>query len=150
VSESGSRRVGGADGSPTICAGIVSPAGVETVNAISGSAPDDHFAACPHCRGEHSAIGRVGDAGWSPRVVSAWGSAFRNIARTLGAEKGRGYPGRQQKQIKRAANKMRFGRGANFHLACASVRKLLLEARQRCRDFSCKKAHHSLKSPVCS
>jgi len=33
---------------------------------------------------------------------------------------------------------MRFGRGANvrFHLAYASVRKhLLLQARQRCRDF---------------
>jgi hypothetical protein len=48
---------------------------------------------------------------------------------------------------------VRFGRGANvhFHLACASVRKhLLLQARQRCRDFSRKKAHHSLKSPACS
>jgi hypothetical protein len=42
-----------------------------------------------------------------------------------GAEKGHEYPGREQKQVKRAANKMRFGRGANvhFHLAYASVRK---------------------------
>ena len=78
MSESGSRRVGGADGSPTICAGIVSPAGVETVNAISGAAPDDHFTAGPHCRGEHSAIGRVGGAGWSPRVVSTWRSRCRS------------------------------------------------------------------------
>ena len=31
--------------------------------AISGSAADDLFAAGPHCRGKHSAIGRVRDAG---------------------------------------------------------------------------------------
>ena len=45
--------------------------------------------------------------------------------------------GQEQKQIKRASNKMRFNRGANvrFHLACASVcKRLLLEARQSCRD----------------
>jgi hypothetical protein len=45
---------------------------------------------------------------------------------------------RQQKQVKRASNKLRFDRGANVrvHLACASVRKLLLlEARQSCRDI---------------
>jgi hypothetical protein len=45
----------------------------------------------------------------------------------------------QQKQVKRASNEMRFNGGANvrFHFACAAVRKhLLLDARQRCRDFS--------------
>jgi hypothetical protein len=31
--------------------------------------------------------GRVGGAGWSPRVVSAWSSAFRSIARALRVEK---------------------------------------------------------------
>jgi len=43
----------------------------------------------------------------------------------------------QQKEVKRASDKMRFHRGANvrFHLACASVRKrLLLRVPQRCRD----------------
>ena len=52
-------------------------------------------------------------------------------------EKSQQCPERQQKQVKRASNKLRFGRGAkvHFHLACAAVRKLLLlEARQSCRD----------------
>jgi hypothetical protein len=47
--------------------------------------------------------------------------------------------GQEQKQIKRASNKMRFDRGADVrvHLDSASVRKhLLLEARQGSRDFS--------------
>ena len=47
--------------------------------------------------------------------------------------------GQEQKQIKRASNKMRFDRGADVrvHVVSASVRKhLLLEARQGCRDFS--------------
>jgi hypothetical protein len=46
--------------------------------------------------------------------------------------------GHKHNQVKRASNKIRFGRGANvrFHLACASVLKhLLLEARQRWQDF---------------
>jgi hypothetical protein len=53
------------------------------------------------------------------------------------------HKGRQeQKQVKRASNEMRFGCRANvrFHLAYASVRKhFLVEARQRCRDFSSNK-----------
>ena len=48
---SGIGRVGGACGCPTIRAGIVSPAGVQVVaDNITVSAPDDHFAASPHCR----------------------------------------------------------------------------------------------------
>ena len=46
---------------------------------------------------------------------------------------------------------MRFGRGANvhFHLACASVRKhLLLEARQRCREFFVADTHCDPKAFV--
>ena len=43
---SGSGRVGGAGGCPTIGAGIVSPAGVELADEIV-SAPDDHFTASP-------------------------------------------------------------------------------------------------------
>src|SRR5438874_1216045 len=49
----------------------------------------------------------------------------------------REHASRQQKQVKRASDKVRFHRGANvrFHLACASVRKhLLLEMRPACRD----------------
>ena len=53
----------------------------------------------------------------------------------------------KQKQVKRASNKRRFGRGANVrvHLACASVCKhLLLEARQSCRDNSMRFCNSSL------
>ena len=49
VTASGSGRVGGAGGRPTIRAGIVSAAGVQ-IGWCSISAPDDHFAAGPHCR----------------------------------------------------------------------------------------------------
>ena len=42
-------RVGGARGRPTVGAGIVSPAGVQTVLPVI-SAPDNHFAAGPDCR----------------------------------------------------------------------------------------------------
>src|SRR5437763_9868665 len=44
---SGSGRVGGAGGSPTIRAGIVSPAGVDKVSAGDDTTPDDHFTAGP-------------------------------------------------------------------------------------------------------
>ena len=63
---SGSGRVGGAGGCPTIGAGIVSPAGVQIANAVS--APDDHFAAGPHCRVTVSGSGRVGRAGGRPTI----------------------------------------------------------------------------------
>ena len=42
-------RVGSAGGCPTIRDGIVSPAGVQTAEAVK-SAPDDHFTAGPDCR----------------------------------------------------------------------------------------------------
>ena len=70
VIDSGSGRVGGAGGCPTIGARIVSAAGVQRAAAII-SAPDDHFAASPHCRVIISAIGRAGGAGRCPRVVRA-------------------------------------------------------------------------------
>ena len=50
VTVSGSGRVGGAGGCPTIRAGIVSPAGVQQDVDTVNSAPDDHFTAGPDCR----------------------------------------------------------------------------------------------------
>ena len=68
VTVSGSGRVGGAGGCPTIRAGIVSPAGVEIAVAVASSTPDDHFTAGPDCRVRRSASGRVGGAGGCPTV----------------------------------------------------------------------------------
>ena len=63
--------VGSAGRGPTVCAGIVSSAGIEIAAAII-SAPDDHFTAGPHCGVIVSASRSVGDVGWSPRVVRAF------------------------------------------------------------------------------
>ncbi len=46
---SASGRIGGACGCPTICAGIVSPAGVQ-IRVAAPPAPDNHFTAGPDCR----------------------------------------------------------------------------------------------------
>ena len=136
VSEPGDGRIGGAGWSPTVCARIVSPASVQAVNAISGPAPDDYFTIGPHCGGEHSAIGRVRDAGGCPRV-SAWRTAFRNIARALGPEKNQQCPRRQQKQVKRASNKMRSNGGATAPLHNPALQAPSLPGMARkCRDFS--------------
>ena len=67
VNASASGRVGRAGGCPTIRAGIVSPAGVQTVAAIN-SAPNDHFTAGPDCRVTVSGRGRVGRAGGCPTI----------------------------------------------------------------------------------
>ena len=71
---SGSGRVGGAGGRPTVGAGIVSASGVQT-GAVVISAPDDHFAASPQRRVIEPGSGRVGGAGGRPtvraRIVSA-------------------------------------------------------------------------------
>src|SRR5258708_21010371 len=64
---SGGGRRGGAAGCPPVGAGFVSPAGVEIAAAII-AAPDDHFAAGPHCRVIVSASGRAGGAGRCPTV----------------------------------------------------------------------------------
>ena len=72
---SGGGCVGGAGSGPTICAGIVSPAGVQ-LGIRSNPSPDDHFTASPDCRVKSASIGRV-DAGGCPtiraRIVSAAG-----------------------------------------------------------------------------
>src|SRR5882672_9566175 len=65
VSSSG--HVGGARGCPTIGARIVSAAGVQIVGTIVLSAPDDHFAAGPHCRVTNSGRPAAG-AGGRPTV----------------------------------------------------------------------------------
>ena len=64
---SGRGRAGGAGSCPTVGAGIVSPAGVQNAGAAD-SAPDDHFAAGPHCRVKLSGSGRAGGAGSNPVV----------------------------------------------------------------------------------
>jgi len=63
-------RIGGAGRSPTIGAGIVSPAGVHKIRAriTEASAPDDHFATRPYCRMKPSGLGRVGGRGGCPTV----------------------------------------------------------------------------------
>jgi len=64
-----SRCVSGAGGCPTIRAGIVSAASVQIAEAaIRASAPDNHFAAGPHCGVKVSAIRRVDGAGPRPTV----------------------------------------------------------------------------------
>ena len=77
MSESAVGRAGGAGGCPTVCAGIVSSAGIQIVvdTVIKNSAPNDHFTAGPHCRGIRSAVGRVGSAGGCPTVGSGIVSA---------------------------------------------------------------------------
>ena len=70
VNVSGSGRVGGAGGCPTVGAGIVSPAGVQKAAAII-SAPDDHFAAGPDCRVHVSGSGGVGECGCESSVIGA-------------------------------------------------------------------------------
>ena len=71
MARSGSGRVGGAGGCPTVRAGIVSSASVQIDSAASTSAPDDHFTASPHCRVTGSGSGRVGGAGGCPRIINA-------------------------------------------------------------------------------
>ena len=70
VSDSRGGRGGVTHGCPTVGVGIVSPAGVQIVLGIieKGSAPDDHFAASPHCRLRVSPGGRAGGAGGRPTV----------------------------------------------------------------------------------
>ena len=60
-------RVGGADGCPTIGAGIVPAARVE-IGATGAAAPDDHFTAGPDCRVKVSASGCVGRADGCPTI----------------------------------------------------------------------------------
>src|SRR4029077_3221427 len=66
VRYSGRWRVGGAGASPTVCAWIISPAGIQEAAVIAG--PDDHLAAGPHCRVNVSGSGRVCGAGSCPTV----------------------------------------------------------------------------------
>ena len=68
VTISGSGRVGGAGGCPTIRAGIVSPAGVQV---LPSSAPDDHFAAGPDCRVSSSGKRGISGGRSRPRIICA-------------------------------------------------------------------------------
>ena len=69
VIDSRRRRVGGAGCCPTVCAGIVSPAGVQ-IAAVT-AAPHDHFTAGPDCRVKLSAVWRADNVRWSPCVIGA-------------------------------------------------------------------------------
>jgi hypothetical protein len=64
----GGRCIANASSSPTICAGIVSPAGVQIVARANKSAPNDHFITSPHRLRNTSRRGRVGGAGGCPTV----------------------------------------------------------------------------------
>src|ERR1051326_1009624 len=72
------RRVIGARAYPSIRAGIVSSAGVQTNEEGTFSAPDDHFTAGPDRRVLESASGRVGGAGGCPAIVCACRITFGN------------------------------------------------------------------------
>ena len=66
-------RVDGAGGCPTVGARVISPAGIQIMGGTVAkvSAPDNHFAAGPHCRLAFSGRGRVGEGRCSPRVIGA-------------------------------------------------------------------------------
>ena len=81
VTGSGSGRVGGAGGCPTIRAGIVSPAGVQ-ITADIISSPDDHFTASPHGCVIASASRRVDSARGCP-TIRARDCIFRRCSSML-------------------------------------------------------------------
>ena len=68
VNSSAIGRVRGAGGCPTITDGIVSPTGIPVmiVRILEISAPDNHFAAGPHCGVISSGSWRVGRYWWLP------------------------------------------------------------------------------------
>src|SRR5206468_1497618 len=66
VSPSSLWCVGGTGRSPTVGAGIVSPASIKSVAVVA--APDDHFTAGPDCRVSGSCGGGVGSAGGCPTI----------------------------------------------------------------------------------
>src|SRR5947209_6228958 len=72
LTKSGSGRVGGAGGCPTIRARIVSAAGIKNALVVRASAtPDDHFTASADCRVIGSRGRRVGGAGGCPTLRAA-------------------------------------------------------------------------------
>ena len=73
-------RTGNAGWRPSVAAGIICAARVEN-KADGGSAPDDHFAARPHCSMIGSASGRVVSAGRYPTICAG-------IIPAAGVEKG--------------------------------------------------------------
>jgi hypothetical protein len=69
VTLSGSGRVGGGRGCPTVAADIVSSAGIEKCGAtIKSSAPHDHFAVGQHCGMKKPGIGRIRGARGCPAI----------------------------------------------------------------------------------
>ncbi len=64
----GSRCIGGAGRYPTICAGVVSPAGIQIPRGAIKSTPDDHFTSGPDCRVPRSGKRSVCRAGGCPAI----------------------------------------------------------------------------------
>src|SRR5262249_62384487 len=66
---SAGRRTGRAGDDTSVAASILSAASIKNdVAAEVSSAPDDHFAAGPHCRVRVSARGCIGRAGGCPTI----------------------------------------------------------------------------------
>jgi hypothetical protein len=72
VNFSANGRASGGGSYPTVRAGIVSPARIQIVGRIptAFSAPDDHFAAGPHCRFEVLAIGDADGTCGCPNIAA--------------------------------------------------------------------------------
>jgi hypothetical protein len=68
-------RVANACSSPTIRSGIVSTAGVQSVEIVVDAAPDDHIAAGPHRRLRSSGNRRASRAGGCPTICPGFESS---------------------------------------------------------------------------
>src|SRR5207248_11092637 len=78
VTASTSGRVGSVSRCPAIRAGVILPAGIHiAAQKAVISAPDDHFAASPHCRVRNSAVGGAREVGWSPRIANTSARGIR-------------------------------------------------------------------------
>ena len=72
VTPSGRGGISGASRGPSVGDRVVPPAAVKPSNwVVMKAAPDDHFAACPHCRVKVSGSGGVSGARSCPGIVSA-------------------------------------------------------------------------------
>ena len=70
VTPSGRGGISGASRGPSVGDRVVPPAAVKPSNwVVMKAAPDDHFAACPHCRMLNSGSGGVSGARSCPGIV---------------------------------------------------------------------------------
>ena len=149
---SASGSVGGAGSCPTICAGIVSSAGVQIAEIIQ-AAPDDHFAAGPHCCVIGRRSGRIGGAGSRPTIGAGIVSAAGvQVAKAIICRPRRSFHCRS---IPRCADSRQWARccagscptiGAGI-VSAAGVRTLAPSSRPR-RSFQCQSTLLCEISPV--